>query len=77
MILKTFFTSKWLALTLIAVLAAVACLAGALWQWDRTQTQLAAEQAALGIRRVDRHEARDGPLEQADRDVRQHAAHAA
>lgn len=44
---RVLLTGKWLVLTLIALLAIAACGLAAVWQWDRSQQQLRAEQAGL------------------------------
>jgi cytochrome oxidase assembly protein ShyY1 len=40
-------TPRWVALTLAAILGAGVCVAAGIWQWNRTQSILAAERAAL------------------------------
>lgn len=40
-------TPRWIGLTLAAVIAAAGCVVAGVWQWNRTQSILAAERAAL------------------------------
>lgn len=47
MIIQTLLSARWLLRSAIAVLAILLCLLAAAWQWDRSQQQLDAEQAAL------------------------------
>lgn len=47
MIMRTLLSGRWLLRSAIALVAIVLCLLAAAWQWDRSQQQLTAEQAAL------------------------------
>jgi surfeit locus 1 family protein len=47
MITRTLFSGKWLVLSTLAVVGIAACMLAAMWQWDRSQQQLLAEQAGL------------------------------
>lgn len=47
MLTRTLLSGRWLLRSAIAVIAIVLCLFAATWQWDRSQQQLEAEQAAL------------------------------
>lgn len=47
MITRTLLSGRWLLRSALAVAAIALCLFAATWQWDRSQQQLVAEQAAL------------------------------
>lgn len=47
MITRTLLSGRWLLRSALALVAILLCVFAATWQWDRSQQQLAAEQAAL------------------------------